>query len=236
MAVIIHEDTPRQPWMSDNVYAWYVQEEEARCNSQRRLALGYNRALIAVKAQHPLNPDGTPGLEYEERLAKALDLAQKLEAHNHMQVTLMTFGGVHDGCATTSLAESGANWLKDHGIDGRSIIINSTVYSGNDEDDLAAQEFANDPTYRELHIVLSAGQYERTRLYFISAGYQPFLHPVVYLDAKPHHSTVCEVWGTWPGSINDFKEGGLTKVQEAAKAIRQRHHDEFQAFQKQQTP
>lgn len=231
MAVIVHQEIPYQDWMDDKVHAWAQQEEEARCNSALRLAISFNQALIAIKAQHPLHPDGTPGPEYQARLEAALQLKHDLETKHGTKVTMMTFGDVHEGCESTTLAKAGADWLIDRGVAPDSIIMHRKVYSGNDEDDLAAQEFANNSAYRELHVVLSAGQWERTRLYFIAMGWQPFLHPIVYLDAQPHHSSVCEIWGTWRGSINGFKQNGLEGVREEAEAIRQRHRDELAASQ-----
>lgn len=229
MAVIIQEEVKRQPWMSDQEFEWAQQEEKARCNTLLRKTLGRRKAILAIKAQHPLRSDGTPGAEYTARLRKALEVKQKLEADN-FQVTLMTFGGIHAGHNTISLAEAGAQWLIEHKVDPTDILIRSAIYSGNDEDDTAIVEFENDQ-YAELHIVLSAGQVARTYLFCVAMGWIPTLHAISFIDSKPHHSMVCEIWGTWPGSLNDFRNNGTKALQSATEAIRKRHLEEAEESQ-----
>lgn len=226
----------RQPWMNDQQYAWAQQEEISRVNTIRRLHDGEGKVLIAIKAQHPLNPDGTPGPEYTARLNKALELAYSLMDNGSFDIVFMTFGGIHEGCATVSLADAGASWLIANDIDRDSIIVHDQIFSGNDEDDIAAQEFANDADYSELHVVMSAGQYDRSRFYFMSTGWQPFLHPIVYLDGVPHQSSLCEFSGTYSSSARMLVENGLEKTAQSAEEIRQRHLAEAKAFQEKQTP
>lgn len=230
-------DIPRQPWMTDNDYAWAQQEELARVNSLRRQGCEVSTGdwvLIAVKAQHPLNPDGTPGPEYTARLEAALEFANGLLDHM-VSFTFMVFGGIHAGCETVTLAEAGATWLQHNGICPDDIIVRPNVYSGNDEDDLAAQEFAQNLRYSELHVFMSAGQFDRSRFYFISTGWQPFLHPIVYLDSRPNHSSLCEFAGTYASSARSMVAGGLEKIQEATEAVRKRHAEELEAFRTEQT-
>lgn len=226
----------RQPWMNDQQYAWAQQEEISRVNTLRRLHDGEGKVLIAIKAQHPLNPDGTPGPEYEARLNKALELMFTHPYYPGAEFKFMTFGGIHEGHATMTLAEAGANWLKNNGISEDDIIICDKVFSGNDEDDLAAQEFANDFDYSELHVVMSAGQYDRSRFYFISTGWQPFLHPIVYLNSVPNHSSLCEFSGTYGSSARMLVENGLENAIHSAEETRRRHLAEAKAFQENQTP
>lgn len=224
----------RQSWMNDQQYAWAQQEEISRVNTLRRLHDGEGKILIAIKAQHPLNPDGTPGPEYTARLEKALDLMDSLISTGKYPIKFMTFGGVHEGHATMTLAEAGANWLKSRGIPEGDIIIHKQIFSGNDEDDLAAQEFANNLDYSELHVVMSAGQYDRSRFYFIFTGWQPFLHPIFYLDGVPNHSSLCEFSGTYSSSARMLVENGLENVAHSAEETRQRHLAEAKAFQENQ--
>lgn len=156
--------------MTDEVYEWYQLEETARQNTlTRRLGLG-RKALIAVKAQHPLNPDGTPGPEYEQRLEKALQVRDELEANGLIMADFMTFGGVHEGHEMMTLAEAGRSWLIENGVEAEAIKTCPVVYSGNDEDRLAAEEFLGNPEYSQIHVVMSAGQWERARLYYISVA------------------------------------------------------------------
>ena len=227
----VHE-VKRQPWMTDTDYAWAQREEISRVNTAKRYYGDGQEALIAIKAQDPLNPDGTPGLEYTERLTTAANLIDIL-VEMGINYTVMTFGGVHAGSDVT-LAESGAKWLEENGVPPECIIVNDKVYSGNDEDDLAIQEFANNPKYNQLHIFLSAGQYDRTRFYCISTGWQPFLQPIVFFDAPPRHSSLCEFSGKYGSSAYSMVNNGLEKIHEATLAARKRHEDDLAAFRTQQ--
>lgn len=209
----------RQDWMSDAVYNWAKLEEEARINTLARLEKGGKKALVAIKAQHPLRPDGMPGHEYAMRLEEALFLKNRLEAQG-LTVTFMTFGGVHEGHKTVSLAEAGKQWLMKCGIPEEAIVTRPVAFSGNDEDRMAAEYFAEDEEFSQLHVVLSAGQWERARLYFIFMGWQPKMHPVTFLDAKPNHSTVCELWGAW--AVPAFAKGPEA-IAEVTDQIRKKH-------------
>ena len=218
----MERNVQRQDWMSDEVFDWAQREEKARLNSLERLNAGGWKTLIAIKAQHPLNPDGTPGPEYTQRLEEALRVAHDCEMRG-LGVEFMVFGGIHEGCKTTTLATAGGNWLIAHGVDKFSITAQPTVFSGNDEDRMTAEYFNSDVDFSELHVILSAGQWERSRLYFYTMGWQPFLHPIVFLDAKPNHSTVCELWGAW--AVPAFAKGPAA-IEAATEEIRQKHKAE----------
>lgn len=220
--VIIHQDIKRQDWMTDDLYRWALQEEEARCNSLLRQALGLNKALVCIKAQDPLCEDGTPNAEYTARLREALRVKADLESRN-FHVTLMTFGGIHEGNTKVALAGAGTTWLTEHGVSPSTIITDPTAFSGFDEDEFGIREFERDLNYAEHHIICSSGQVPRTYLFCVAKGYQPTLHPITHRDTKPRHSMVCEVWGTWAGSLNTFRSGTPESMIAAAKAIRQRH-------------
>ena len=209
----------RQDWMTQEIYEWAILEEKARVNTWERQQTEGKKALVAIKAQHPLNADGTPGPEYAQRLEKALKVKKELEECG-LTVVFMTFGGVHEGHKTISLAEAGTQWLINHGIDADSILTRPVVFSGNDEDRIAAEEFAKNNEYRELHVILSAGQWERARLYFIFMGWQPTLHAITFLDARPNHSTVCELWGAW--AVPGFAKGP-SEIARITDEIRKRH-------------
>lgn len=214
----------KQDWMTDQVHEWACLEEQARLNTLGRYYAGGKKALIAIKAQHPLNADGTPGKEYELRLKKALAVRAALEAQG-LRVELATFGGVHKGCDTVTLAEAGKKWLIAHGVYAEAITAFPTVFSGNDEDRLAAEKFAEDGDYAQLHVVMSAGQWDRARFYYIFCGWQPEFHTVTFLEAKPNHSSACEMW--WPNAMPSFAKGP-DAIEEATEAIRQRHREEAQ--------
>lgn len=215
---MINNNVVKQDWMSDEIYQWACLEETARLNSLTRRSKG-SKTLVAIKAQHPLNADGTPGPEYEARLKKALIVKAELEDRG-LSVEFMTFGGVHEGHKTMSLAQAGTNWLVEHGVDQSVITTVPVVFSGNDEDRMAAEKFQNDQNYSELHVVLSAGQWERARLYFIFCGWQPEMHPITFLDARPNHSTVCELWGSW--AVPGFAKGP-EEIAKITDEIRKKH-------------
>lgn len=214
----------KQDWMSEEIYKWAILEEESRVRTLARRQEGEQKALIAIKAQHPLNANGTPGPEYEARLRKALKVKEDLEKDG-FKVDFITFGGVHEGHKTVSLAEAGAKWLRGYGVDATTIEESPAVFSGNDEDRLAAKKFEQG-TYSQLHVVLSAGQWDRARLYFMLVGWQPEFHPVTFLDAAPNHSMVYELWGE--RGVPSFAKGpeevarttGLTTIDHLREATK----------------
>lgn len=208
----------KQPWMDEATYKWACLEEKARQNSYERLCRQGGKALIAIKAQHPLTSDGWPGPEYEKRLLKALRVAEELEERG-LYVCFMTFGGVHEG-SPVALADAGRNLLIDAGVGEDMIEAVPVVFSGNDEDRMAAERFAENEDFAELHVVMSAGQWERARLYFIFCGWQPEFHAITFLEAKPNHSTVCELWGGW--AIPAFAKGP-EEIERVTEQIRQKH-------------
>ncbi len=212
-------EVTRQDWMSDEVYSWAIKEEESRLNTLERIEMGGKKALVAIKAQHPLNSDGMPGPEYAQRLEEAMVVKTRLEAQG-LKVVFMTFGGIHEGHKTVSLAEAGKQWLVEHGVSEEDIVTRPVAFSGNDEDRMAAEFFAQDMEFSQLHIVLSAGQWERARLYFVFMGWQPTMHPITFLDAKPNHSTVCELWGSW--AVPAFAKGPEA-IAEVTDQIRKKH-------------
>ncbi len=210
----------RQDWMTDAVYAWDLLEEQSRLRTLKRKQLSGNRALILVKAQDPLTiPDGKPGPEYTERLEEALAIKASLEAKG-MKPRFLCVGGVHDESGV-SLAEAGRAWLLAHGVDDFDIETQEVIFSGNDEDRIAAIRFDElGDRYRELHVVLSAGQFERCRMYFIYAGWQPTMHPITFVDDDPRHHTTRELWGPW--AIPAFAEGPA-RIEAETEKIRQKH-------------
>ena len=214
------EKVIRQDWMTDEVYQWAILEEKARINTLDRLQRNGKKAIISIKAQHPLNADGTPGAEYTQRLQKAMSVKAELEAQG-LTVEFMTFGGVHEGHKTISLAEAGTKWLTDHGVNAEAITTIPVVFSGNDEDRMAAEKFADGgEQYSQLHVVMSAGQWERSRLYFIFCGWQPCFHAITFLTGKPNHSTVCELWGSW--AVPGFAKGPA-EIARVTDEIRKKH-------------
>ncbi len=208
--------------MDDDIFQWAVREELARENTLSRKKGNGKKALVAIKAQHPLTPEGNPGAEYEARLERALKIKKELETEG-LQVVFMTTGGIHEGCHSTTLAEAGKKWLVSHEVPAESVITRPVVYSGNDEDLQAAELMRADEDFRELHVVMSVGQFDRTRMLYILFEWQPEFHLVTFLEKKPHHSSVCELWGAW-GAHDAFRD--VKRIGEETNKIRLRHIEE----------
>lgn len=218
---IVKAELPRQEWMDDTIYEWYIQEEVARRFTAERAALGSNHILIAVKAQHPLDAEGNLGAEYEKRMQEALNVEQEYDLFRGDQVTFMTFGGIHAGNDRITLAEAGKKFLERWKDSEKSnILTRPQVFSGNDEDRLAVEEFLSDPSYKELHIVCSVGQVLRAYLSCAALGVIPHIHTVSLVNERPHQSLVCELWGAW--GVPSFARG-LDVVEAETEKIRQRH-------------
>lgn len=218
-------EVPKQDWMDDATYRMAVLEELARKQTLERQLSPGKTALIAIKSQHPLTAAGRPGPEFEARLQEALRLAQELMDAN-LEVKFLTFGGEHAGNEDVTLADAGEAWLLEHEVAPEQI-QKIVVYSGNDEDTFAADCFCGDPECVELHVVCSAGQIPRCWLNFSLMGWQPTLHPVTFVDAKPHQSMVCELKGGWSVPAY-FKENAAAVVQAATESIRKRHQQELE--------
>lgn len=215
----------RQDWMTDRIYELVCMEAQARANTLQQKECGRpKKALVAIKAQHPLNSDGSPGVEYERRLKKALEVAYMLQNQGFF-VHFATFGGIHVGNDSVTLAEAGRDFLKAHDkvLRDSQIHVFPEAMSGNDEDRLAT-ECLEKGEYNELHVVMSDGQYPRARLSFITLGLYPEFHPVVMLDETPHHSFVCELYGHW--AVPAFAKS-TEEVQRATGEIAQKHLDEI---------
>lgn len=213
---------PREPWMTDADFQWVLLEARARINTEERKQASPPKALIAIKAQHPLTADGKPGPEYLGRLRQALAVAKELRGSGYAAVEFMTFGGVHDGSGV-ALADAGAQWLIDCAdIQPEKVHRHCTVFSGNDEDRLAAEFMNEHPEFTELHVVLSVGQIPRAQLYYIWIGWQPTLHPITLTFAAPNHSFVKELWGPW--AVPSFARGPEA-VAAATEEICKKHLD-----------
>lgn len=233
----------QEKWMNAELYGIVLDEEWSRLRTLLRREDGGRIAIVHVKAQHMLYADGTPGPEYETRLAEALHVGKELVARG-MKVIYVTSGAVHAGCDTVTLAEAGRRWLVDRGVDPEEITMHTTLKNGNDEDYQVAEMVETDREISEIHVICSNGQMMRSMLCFMSKGWTPFFHPVTYLglnssefdaddsgsawtmDAlRPHQSVIAELQGKGFG-VSPFFEGS-DAIRAAEQAAIQRHEEEI---------
>ncbi len=231
-------------WMNPELYKMVLDEEYARLHTLWRMEKHGNEAIIHIKGQHRLYPDGTPGPELKLRLQKALKVGADLKDRG-LKVTYVTSGAVHAGCGTVALADSAAKWLIDHGVDPDSIVRHVELKNGNSEDYLVANMMDANEAISELHVVCSNNQQIRTMLCFAERGWIPNLHPVAYLgldpnsfkgevgvmvlDAlRPHHGNIAELRGRGFGIAPFFE--GADALRASEKAARDRHESELQTF------
>ena len=181
-------------WLSDHPeYEIYVgpeleselkaEEEEARLasleyeNDPERSGI-----TMLVCAQHPLNPDGTPGDIYRARLDEALDQYEKYTKKGE-KVIFRIPGAVHKG-DTLSLAEAGRAYLVENGIPEEEISADGTEENGTDEIAKAFSIFEQSKS-KQLHIVCSENQVVRNKLACISLlGMLPYFHTATTMSTK----------------------------------------------------
>lgn len=212
-----------QPWMSAPVFCWAVIQNLARENMTNYHAkrCSGRKVLILVKAQHPLTEEGKPGDEYRLRLDRAMEVGEKYFRMGYTP-TYMVVGGKHAGHETT-LADAGARYLKEHGKDN--ILRQVAVFSGNDEDWLACEEYLNDASYYDLIIVGSTGQYARSYMACLLKGIVPKHELVCFVN--PHQDPILELSGPW--SVGGYFEKGPMEMKRAAIETARRHKEEAEA-------
>lgn len=182
---------------------WEKKNEEAIHNMSVKTG---NMELIEVAAQHPLEPDGTPGKEFSKRLDRATELYDKLMAQG-CDVRIYIPGSVHcyegkqDKC---SLSASGKKYLMDKGIPEENLIgegANSKykgtlgVYNTADECFVASEIF-NNGDYRRLHSVCSPNQLMRKKLFYMAFGVIPYFY-TVSIDNLAHND-IYEIFNAIP--------------------------------------
>ncbi len=135
--------------------------------------------LIAVGAQHPLLPDGTPGLEYARRLDRAAELY--CDYPSTYLVKIMVVGSAHPG-SDVPLWQAGRDYLLRQGIPGSAIVvISSPCYNCMDECRLFIREWrsradlaAPEPILPQLILVDPAYKSLRNHVAFAwMAGWLP---------------------------------------------------------------
>ena len=211
-----------QPWMTPTQYVWRLIEATAENQAifTRAKRKDCRRVLVLVKAQHPLNPDGTPREEYRARLNRALEVSRRIESEGR-QAVIMTVGGVHEGNSEVSLAKAGENYLRKEGFSGK-ILVREKIFSGNDEDFVCLEYFNSHQEYADLYVCCSAGQYMRSYMCGLVYNYVP-VHEIVHVPS-PHQHTVLELMGDW--SVGGMLKDGPLAIFEAAAETAERHKRE----------
>ncbi len=188
------ENTKKTEWLMDHPdYDIFVgpnleselktEEEEARLNT-----LEYENdpersgITMLVCAQHPLNPDGTPGDIYKARLDEAIDQYERYTKRGH-EVLFRIPGAIHKG-DNVSLAESGKDYLVKNGIPEDIISADGTEENGTDEIVNAFSIFEQSQS-KQLHIVCSENQVVRSKLACISLlNMLPYFHTATVMSMK----------------------------------------------------
>ena len=219
-----------QEWMTPAQFCWAVIQNEAVTYSKMlrdlRRRNKADKALILVKAQHPLTPEGEPNDEYRLRLDKALEVAEKLR-ESALKPVFLVVGAAHAGHEKT-LASAGEEYLRSRleasgdGADTK-IIQQATIYSGNEEDWFACDTFLDDSLYDRLVIVGTTGQYMRSYMCCLLKSVIPQFE-LVNKWVVGHQDPILELSGPW--SVGGYFTKGPMEAFRQADEIARRHTEE----------
>lgn len=178
--------------------------------------------LIEVAAQHPLMPDGSPGVEFKARLNVAIKLYQKFIAegktvHIYIPGSIHFFRGHAD---PISLSMSGKNYLISQQIPESCILGeeqnikykgNLGVYNSADECFVASKIFFNG-NYSKIYCVCSPNQITRKQLFYIAFGIVPMIITVPCDELM--HNPIYEIFEAVPNVImHDHTWQGANSIQ-----------------------
>lgn len=214
---------------------WQKKMNEAVLNSLKSRAFE-NRILIEAAAQHPLNPDGTPGKEFAARLEKAAQIYREKKSQGgdvqiYVPGSLHQINGRADPC---SLCASGIAHLKKLGIPTEDLIGEKAnarykgkwgVYNSADECYVASRLF-QDGGYGQLYCVCSPNQLERKKMFYLAFGLSPMMISVP-VDAM-FHDPLKEWFETIPNLLytGDTGQSFLSPLAEKSRAERMPDFDE----------
>lgn len=163
---------------------WQVLYDQAKNNMEFHAA-HFKDVLIEVAAQHPLLPDGTPGIEFQKRLDYAVELWGKLSSDG-TNVKIYVPGSLHlyQGQADpVALSCAGVTYLKSKGISDESLLGDEKnieykgengVYNSADECFVASAIFLKEK-YKQIYCICSPNQMTRKQLFYISFGVIPMM-------------------------------------------------------------
>ena len=187
---------------------WQNMYDKAKLITEEHRRL-YEKVLIEVAAQHPLNTDGTPSSEFATRLNYSVELYNKLKQDN-IAVKIFVPGSVHkykDRVDKTSLSQSGFSYLVQSEVSSEDILGEAEIkkYKGdkgvyNSADEcFVASEIFKDGDYGKLLCVCSPNQLVRKQLFYIAFGVTPFIYSVPCDEMA--HDPVYELFEAIPDVI-----------------------------------
>ena len=179
---------------------WAEKQKEAKDNMTRAEAMNNKRLLIECAAQHPLNPDGTPGEEFRARLDRSIKLYNEYCADG-WSVNIYVPGSLHQiknkqGAYVVDplpLCESGKKYLINSGISEKDILAQEAnakykgengVYCSADECYVSSNLFM-EGNYQRFMVVCSPVQAMRKMLYYILFSTMP----IVFTESPRSHYT-----------------------------------------------
>lgn len=163
---------------------WFKKQESAMALMEKRRKEGCG-VLIEVAAQHPLAPDGTPGVEFTARLdegARQYFLLKEKHGRDY-PVNFYIPGNIH-GNDKIALSDAGKSYLIGLGV-AESDIFGSEMsdkYKGEDgvynsaDECFVATSIFRDGNYADMYIVCSPNQTMRNMLFYIEFGVYPKLY------------------------------------------------------------
>ena len=177
-----------------------------KCALQARTDSKRNGVLIEVAAQHPLEADGTPGVEFARRLDMGYKLYSEYQEKN-IRCKLYVPGSLHmynSVVDKVSLSESGQKYLIEKGVPSEDIYGEEQnmeyrgmdgVYNSADECFVASKIWKNEG-FSELICVCSPVQSMRKTAHYIAFG----VFPSVLTCPSPElfHNYVYEMFTALP--------------------------------------
>ena len=188
--------------------AWEEFYDNAKRNAEYHQKC-FDKVLIEVAAQHPLNPDGTPMKEFAARLDTAVELYGKMKAAG-TETKIFVPGSIHRYEGITdpvSLSDSGVAYLTAKGVDPHDLLGRNEiekyketagVYDSADECFVASEIYKNDG-FKVLYCVCSPNQLVRKQLFYTAFGVVPFMISVPCDEMA--HNMIYELFETIPDVI-----------------------------------
>lgn len=189
---------------------WEQKKNEIKTN------LSSKKVLIEIAASHPLKDGDKPGMEFESRLIKGIELYYKEKARGN-EPTLYVPGSTHyimkDGEKQTDLiplAEAGKKYLLEHGIPLKDIRANNAnikyqgekgVYNSGDECLVASKIYKEEGCGRLISVV-SPVQVFRKALFYNEFGINPEIYSVP-LDKTAHNYIGETFWSLYVTTFLD---------------------------------
>lgn len=169
----------------------------------------YEDILIEVAAQHPLMPDGSPGMEFKARLNAAINLYHQLTSEGK-KVRIYVPGSIHSfngRSDSISLSQAGKTYLLSNQIPEEHLLGDEQnrkykgedgVYNSADECFVASKIFF-DGNYKQVYCICSPNQMTRKQLFYVAFGVVPMLVTVPCDELM--HDPIYEIFEAVPDVI-----------------------------------